>query len=249
MEIDASRIQVISAGLNHWVWALKILIDGKDATAEFHARVRKDQAKGYYQSSVELLDALGVWPMPGANHVAEFFPYFYGEDSDGRAAHYPYREGHDFDARLVRDREQREKLKRQGEGKEPLGHKPEESGADAVQMMISMWTNRRAVYYANVENAGIVPNLPDYAIVEVPALADSAGIRGMQVGPLPASVVGLVQARVAFFELLADAALAKSKALALQCLLADTNTTSLLRARACIDEMFDTQAEFLPGYE
>ncbi|OPX24037.1 MAG: hypothetical protein B1H04_02955 [Planctomycetales bacterium 4484_123] len=78
---------------------------------------------------------------------------------------------------------------------------------------------------------------------------DAAGIRGLHVGPLPQSVVGLVQARCAYYELLAAAAVERSKRLALQCLMADPLTTSIPKAKACLEEMFQAQAEFLPGYE
>src|SRR5208283_575092 len=84
LEIDQSRVDVISAGVNHWVWALRVLVDGKDITAQFRQKMRTIHAKGYAYSSRELMDIFDIWPMPGANHVAEFFPYFYGPDTDGR---------------------------------------------------------------------------------------------------------------------------------------------------------------------
>ena len=146
-------------------------------------------------------------------------------------------------------RERIENFEAQCEGKADLDHKPLESAGEAVRMLISMWKNRGTLHYGNVRNNGVIPNLPDEAIVEVPVIADAAGIRAMEVGPLPQSVLGLVQARCAFFELLADAAIQKSKAITLQCLMADMNTTSIPRARECVDEMFETQAEYLPGFE
>jgi alpha-galactosidase/6-phospho-beta-glucosidase family protein len=93
-----------------------------------------------------------------------------------------------------------------------------------------------------------VTNLPAEAIVEIPAVSDWAGIRGLHVGPLPDSVVGLVQARCAYYELLAEAAIRRSRRIALECLLADPLTNSIPHARACVEEMFAVQAEFLPGF-
>ena len=251
LEIDADRVEVISAGVNHWVWALRILVDGEDYTERFHARMRADHTGKYYGSSVELLDIFGAWPMPGANHVAEFFPYFYGPGDDGREekGRYEFRKGHDFDERLEMETKLRADLKAQSQGTQPLGHKPEEAAGEAVRMLLSMWENRRTLHYGNILNQGLVTNLPDEAIVEVPVIADADGIRGLKVGPLPDCVVGLVQARCAYYELLADAAINKSRHIALQCLAADPLTWSLPKARACIDEMFEVQAEFLPGYE
>jgi alpha-galactosidase len=251
MEIDEARIDVISAGVNHCMWAFKIMVDGEDATGQWKELIREKQGSDYYRSSVELLDVLDVWPMPGANHVAEFFPYFYGPGDDGRDdGRYPYRSGHDFDERLVKDAERRVKLKAQGEGTEELGVPPaDESASEAIKILLSIWNNSRTRHYANVENNGSVPNLPPEAIVEIPVIADGSGVRALEVGPLPESVVGFVRSRTAFFELMADAAIQRSKKIALQCLLNDTNTLSIVHARECIEEMFEVQKEFLPGFE
>ena len=250
LEIDPERVDVISAGVNHCMWALRIVVDGEDFTAKWHDLMREKQAKGWSRSSVELLDMLGVWPMPGANHVAEFFPWFYGPADDGREdGRYPFREGHDFDERLKKDAERRAKLKAQGDGTEPLGTRSEESASEAIKMLISIWNNGRTRHYANVTNGGTVPNVPPEAVLEVPVIADASGVRALEVGPLPESVVGFVRSRCAFFELLADAAIQRSRKIALQCLLNDTNTTSFVHARACIDEMFEVQGEDLPGYK
>ena len=251
LEIEEPRVEVLSAGVNHWVWALKVLVDGEDYTARFREKMTALHAQGWSRSSAELMEVFDCWPMPGANHVAEFFPYFYGPDGDGRAdvKKYPIREGHDFDDRVRRVAEQRETLRRQGQGLEPLGHKPEEAAGEAVQMLTSMWTGRRTRHYANVQNDGLVTNLPDHVIVEIPVIADAAGVRGLPAGALPDSVVGLVQARCAFYELLADAGIHRSKHIALQCLMNDNLTTSLPRAKACLEEMFEVQAQWLPGYQ
>ena len=251
MDIDEKRVDVISAGVNHCMWALKILVDGRDHTEEWKSLIREKQGDDYYRSSVELMDVLDVWPMPGANHVAEFFPYFYGPGDDGREdGRYPYRSGHDFDERLKRDAERRQKLKAQGEGTEELGAPPaDESASEAIKILLSIWNDGRTRHYANVQNNGAVPNAPPESILEIPVIADASGIRALEVGPLPESVVGYVRGRCAFFELLADAAIQRSKKIALQCLLNDINTHSIVHARNCIDEMFEAQEEFLPGFE
>jgi alpha-galactosidase len=225
-------------------------VDGKDATEDFKRLMRKKLHLGMYAySSLELMEVFGAWPMPGANHVAEFFPYFYGDQRDGRSLRrYPFRKGHDFSERLRDDKAMRGKFAAQADGKTPLGHKPHESADAAIRFIASVWHDRRTRLYANVRNDGTVTNLPDYAIVEVPAIVNSAGVKAVPVGALPQSIVGLVNARVVFADLLAEAALRKSRHVALQCLMADTNTTSLSNAKKCLDEMFRVQKEFLPGY-
>ena len=248
-EVDPDRVDVVSAGVNHCMWALKVMVDGKDVTEEHKQLMRDKHSTDYNRSTVELMDILGVCPMPAANHIAEYFPYFYGPGDDSRDdGRYPYRTEQDFDKRLERINEGRAELKRQADGTDPLGAEAEESASEAIRMLISVWNNHRTRHYANVPNRGIVPNLPPEAVLEVPVIADASGIRPTHIGPLPQSIVGFNQSRSAFFELLADAAIQKSRRIALQCLLADTNTTSFVNAKAGIAEMFEVQSEYLPGF-
>jgi len=250
LEISPDRVEVVSGGLNHCVWALKIIVDGEDYTDRWHAKMRELRGDGWVLPAVELLDVFGVWPFPGASHVAEFFPYFYPPGDDGREdGRYPFRKPVAFDKRIERDAERRESRKAQAEGRRPIEDKPEESAGEAVRMLVSIWNDAGTRHYANVQNEGLISNMPDEAIVEIPVVAGSAGVRGIKVGPLPASIVGFMQARWACYELLAEAAIKRSKRLALQCLCADPLTSSLSRARECIEEMFEAQAKYLPGYE
>jgi len=249
LEVDPERVEVVSAGFNHCVWVLKALLDGADVTGQLKENVRKETS-GWWLPNVELMDAFGCLPLPGGSHVGEFFLYFYGPGDDGRDdGRYPFRKKIDFDRWAENQRRTRADLRAQAQGARPLGHKPKESAGRAIRILVSIWQGSSTRHHANVQNDGLVANLPDEAIVEVPVIADGRGVRGVKVGALPASVAGLMQARWGYYDLLAEAALKKSRRLAYQCLLADPLTTSIRRARQCVDEMFAAQATLLDGYQ
>ena len=46
MGVEEERVDVVSGGVNHCVWALKVLLDGKDATEEFKDRCARSSAAG-----------------------------------------------------------------------------------------------------------------------------------------------------------------------------------------------------------
>ncbi len=73
----------------------------------------------------------------------------------------------------------------------------------------------------NIPNKGAIANLPDWIVVEVPAIVDKNGVRGVSVGELPKGFAGLLMNQVAVHDLTAEAVIHKSKALALQALLVD----------------------------
>ncbi len=118
----------------------------------------------------------------------------------------------------------------------------------AVRVIAAIENDLGEIFDVNVPNRGVVPNLPDEAIVEVPVMVDATSVRAMHVGPLPTAVAGFMQARWAYCELVADAAIQRSKHVALQALMADVNTTSISRAKKCFDAMLRAQKEYLSEY-
>ena len=92
----------------------------------------------------------------------------------------------------------------------------------------------------NIPNKGLIPNLPDWIVVEVPATVDKNGIHGIQFEPLPHGYAGLLMNQVAVHDLTAEAILKKSKALALQALLVDP----IVHQYDGLEEMLDTMIAY-----
>ena len=100
----------------------------------------------------------------------------------------------------------------------------------------------------NVRNAGLIPNLPEWAVVEAPGLIGGSGVRGIGVGPLPRGDRRRAAARVHQQELTVDAALTGDRTLALQALLADPLVPSVETAEAMLDEALAAHARYLPHF-
>jgi alpha-galactosidase len=92
----------------------------------------------------------------------------------------------------------------------------------------------------NIPNKGLIPNLPDWIVVEVPATVDKNGIHGLQFETLPHGYAGLLMNQVAVHDLTAEAILKKSKALALQALLVDP----IVNQYSGLEEMLDTMIAY-----
>ena len=73
----------------------------------------------------------------------------------------------------------------------------------------------------NIPNQGLIADLPDWIVVEVPATVDKNGVHGIPMGQLPKGFAGLLLNQAAVHDLTAEAVLQKSKAAALQALLVD----------------------------
>lgn len=92
----------------------------------------------------------------------------------------------------------------------------------------------------NIPNNGLIANLPDWIVVEVPATVDKNGVHGVPLGKIPAGFAGLLMNQVAVHDLTAEAILQKSKGLALQALLVDP----IVNQYSGLDEMLDTMLEY-----
>jgi alpha-galactosidase len=100
----------------------------------------------------------------------------------------------------------------------------------------------------NLPNHGLIPNLPDDAIVEVPGLISGMGIRGLNMPPLPEGIAELCRRELALSSITVDACVNGDRQLALQALLLDPMINDVDTARAILDDFLATFAEHLPQF-
>ncbi len=92
----------------------------------------------------------------------------------------------------------------------------------------------------NIPNQGLLIDLPDWIVVEVPASVDKNGIHGISMGRLPSGFLGLLTNQVAVHDLTAVAIIHKSRTAALQALLVDP----IVHQYHGVEEMLDTMIEY-----
>ncbi len=99
----------------------------------------------------------------------------------------------------------------------------------------------------NIPNHGLIADLPEWIVVEVPATVDKDGVHGLAMGCLPRGFAGLLNNQAAVHDLTAEAVLKKSKALALQALLVDPVVCQYEGLEEMLDTMIAYQEPWL-GY-
>jgi alpha-galactosidase len=97
----------------------------------------------------------------------------------------------------------------------------------------------------NVMNDGLIDNLPNDIVVEVPAIISQDGVRGVRLGKLPKAFGGLLNNQYAVHDLTAEAVLTGSKKAVLQAMLVDPVGHSVNAAEETLDTMLTTQAKYL----
>jgi alpha-galactosidase len=89
------------------------------------------------------------------------------------------------------------------------------------------------------------PNLPPEAAVEVPVVADAAGIHPVSPGLLPDPIAKLLNTQVSVQQLAVEAAVRASKDIALQALLIDPVVNSASAAIKLLDELWDVNRPYI----
>jgi alpha-galactosidase len=238
--LPADEIVPHAAGINHFTWMLGLHDRaGADLYPGLHA-ASAEYGPEYMPLSRYLFDKIGLFPSPSDDHIGEYLPY---------AWRFTGLDGYDFDGVAARREDRWQTLVEIAAGRRPAETEARPSGELAFPIIASIVSGRpRALDAVNVPNRGFVPGLPEGAIVEVPGVADAAGVRGAAVEPLPAAVAGPIQSQLAVQELVVEAALTGSRRAALEALLADPTVDDARAAESALDELLLKDAEFLPQF-
>jgi alpha-galactosidase len=136
-----------------------------------------------------------------------------------------------------------------GEGRLPLPlHRLGRSGEQAFPIIEALHTGERAYLGAvNVPNRGYVPNLPEGAIVEIPAWTGTTALEPETVPPIPQPLADFMKTQVEIQDLVVKAALARDPAPAFEALRMDPlSPPDERRCRNMFDELMAAQAGALP---
>ena len=252
LNLPPEEIDLKAAGLNHFTWVLdaRHRDTGEDLYPVFQkALVRKDleevRLSSQYAFGVEfsryLMGIYGLWPSCSDDHIGEYLSYAW--EHCGLA-------GYDFEAADAVAQERWGNLRRWATGEEPVEELLQRrSGERAVSIVVGVVENTHQYELAvNVPNAGFIPNLSEWAIVEVPATVDATGVHGVSVGPLPEPIAAMCRTQIAVQDRAIEAAVHGDRIAALQALLLDPVINSVSQAEAILDELLKAHKDFLPQF-
>lgn len=264
LAVEPEELETVWIGTNHYYWFTRIHVNGRDAYAEAMAKAKARRHPHGEIMSAALSDAYGyrlVYQEDG--HTLEFYPYLaqagdpmdipygYAEKVGAR-----YQELHPKPTRKL-SREEQGAQRRRGLREFAARLKtyslpePEVSvirGEGIASLIEAIAAGERQVRIVNIPNRGAVPNLPSHAVLEVEGVTDSCGVRGIHAGEAPLSLMGMLQKRIAWQELVVDAGAKGDRNLALQALLLDEMAVTPEASEAMLDELLAASKDLLPQF-
>lgn len=251
LELPTDRIQAKIAGINHMAWLLEITRDGEDLYPEIKKRAKEKQ-KTTHDDMVrfELMDKFGYYVTESSEHNAEYHPYFIKSQYPELIEKFniPLDE---YPRRCVNQIEDWQHMRDDIVNNQNLTH--ERSHEYGSYIIEAMETNKPYKIGGNVLNTGgLISNLPENTVVEVPCLVDASGIAPTYVGELPEQLAALNRTNINTQLLTIEAALTQKKEKIYQAAMLDPHTASELSMDDIIslcDDLIEAHGDWLPTYE
>lgn len=240
------QVAIRAAGVNHFTWMLALTgrTDGKDLYPLFARRWQELDPK-FEPLTRRMYEIFGLFPVSGDEHLCEYLPWM----SDPRTQ--PWKKYdlslYEWDLRSRMRDQDRANIRAMAEGKgslEPLRGEQSEGAAEVIEAMVDHKTI--AWDAVNLPNYGLIDNLPQGAIVEVPGRLGAGGPQGVAVGNLPEGIAELCRREIAVSQLCVDAAVKGDRRLALQCLLLDPVVRDIDTAEKILDAYIKAYREYFP---
>lgn len=249
--VDVSSIDIEMVGINHLNWTTKILVDGADRTDDILFQASGDskftmQNIPGFSWSPEFIQSLGALP-------CGYHRYFYMKEQMLQKQ-----------LEEVKTKGTRAEIVKQVENelfelyKDPsLAVKPKQlelrGGAyyseAALNLISSIYNNKKDCQIVNVKNNGTIPCLPDDASIEVNCVIGSEGAKPIPLTtPMNPKIRGLLQIVKAYEELAIEAAVKGDYNAALQALTIHPLVGSADLAKPMLDDILAENREFLPQF-
>jgi alpha-galactosidase len=258
------EVTSLYAGLNHLTFIFDLRWRGRDAWPLVRARLAEelgelpDEMGASSESfraadnpfSWSLFETYGAYPAVNDRHVTEFFPErFPGGQYYGRTLGV---DAFSLEGTIAWGDQIYADMRAQALGEKPLDEEVFERAEGEHEQLLailhSIEYDERRVFSANLPNRGAVSNLPDDAILELPAAATVTGLRPLQILDFPDPLAAIITRKLTATLLTVEAALAGDRRLFVEALLADGAVTDPEVAREMAEELLEAHRQYLPNF-
>ena len=232
--VSPDRVELEHVGLNHLTWERAVRVDGVDRLPELLATDLDELAAdlGMPADLVRVLEAIPSY----------YLRYYYQFDTVLATRAEAVQ---DIETRLL-------EMYRDPHLAEKPALLADRGGAfyseAAAQLIASLHDGAGDVQVVNVRNNGALPDLPDDAVVEIPARVDRDGAHPLPLAPLAPEMRGLVQQAKAYEELAIAAARSGDRDVALRALLANPLVGRWEIADRLLTEILGANQAYLPRF-
>ena len=251
------EIDIVCAGINHMTWYLSVKHDGEELNGKLLAALEAHPEFSQTEKvRIDMMKRFGYFSTESNGHLSEYVAWYRKRPDEIRRW---------IDLGVWINGETGGYLRVCTEGrnwfetdfpnwlKEPpkvyaAENRSQEHGSWIIE---SIETGRVYRGHFNVVNNGVITNLPDDCIVEVPGFVDTFGINTPVLGDLPLGCAACCQSNITVQRLAVEAAAHADINLLRQAMMMDPLVGAVCNTEEIwqmVDEMLIAQAEWLPQY-
>ena len=250
---NIADVNYVSAGINHVAFFLKYeKVHGDGRREDLYPRLKALAAEGRVppddQVRFDVLKRLGHFVTESSEHFSEYTSWYIKEGRGDlvEQLNIPLDE---YIRRCEVQITEWHALRKELEGDKPI--EVCRSNEYAAGIIHAAVTGNPALIYGNVPNNGLIENLPDECIVEVPCHVDRNGIQPIRIGRIPSQLSAVMNLSVSVQQLTVEAALTKNRDRIYQAALLDPHTSAELSPDQIwhlVDDLIEAHGDLLPGY-
>ena len=234
-DLGVDGLEYRCAGINHLAFYLELRHNGRDVYPELRA---KRDIPDWNRVRYEVLRHFGYFCTESSEHLAEYVPWFIKSARPELIDEFNI----PLDEYLRRCEEQLA---------QPVPDDPKIERGDeyAARIIHAHRTGEPFRFNGNVMNDGLIDNLP-HCCVEVPCVADAAGVTPEPVGALPPQLAALMRTNVNVQELTVEAALTGKREHVYHAAMVDPHTAadlSLAQIHDLVDALLEAHGELVPA--
>ncbi|MBA8879220.1 alpha-glucosidase/alpha-galactosidase [Phyllobacterium myrsinacearum] len=250
---NIADVNYVSAGINHVAFFLKYEKVHSDGRGEdLYPRLKALSAEGRVPPDdrvrFDVLKRLGHFVTESSEHFSEYTSWYIKEGRTDliNQLNIPLDE---YIRRCEDQISEWHALRKELEGDRPI--EVCRSNEYAAGIIHAAVTGDSALIYGNVPNNGLIENLPDECIVEVPCHVDRNGIQPIRIGRIPLQLSAVMNLSVSVQQLTVEAALTKNRERIYQAALLDPHTSAELspdQIWSLVDDLIEQHGDLLPEY-
>ncbi len=236
------------AGINHMAWLLECRRGEEDLYPRLRALIDGPNKVEGEAVRFQILKHFGRFCTESNRHASEYVPYFRKRPD--------MLEQFDCVPRnLITALDPSKRVWTDESGGDTMQKSLEELQASrefSSGIMQAVVTDKPYKFYGNVQNTGLIPNLPEGCCVEVPCMTDRAGIHPCYVGNLPPQLAALCRSNVAVQQLAVEAFIERDREKAFHACALDPLTAAILtldQIRSMFEELWDVEKDLLAYFD
>lgn len=235
-----------AAGVNHQAWLIEFSRDGEDLYPRLRALIDGDDDL-QRRVRAEIFRRIGFYPTETSEHSSEYLDWFLRDDAQIERFRLEPLQYIGISEENVQEFHDAQRILADCADL-PL-HEEGDAAEYAPQIIHSILTGTVREIHVNVPNRGLIDNLPEGAVVEVPAAVDSDGVHPIAWGSIPAAGAALNRTYLSVADLTIRAAREGDPELVRRAVLVDPNASSTLTPAQIwelCDELTAAHAPLLP---